>query len=110
MQTPHRVRRALADLLPFVAAVLLSAAASVGLAAPASADPGDPVTVEGSITWVSDDAVEVNGQRGLLEPSSDVRCEGRSISRSSIHVGMPASMEMDPAGQILELRVEGATE
>lgn len=110
MQTPHRVRGVRRKLLLLLVAVLLSAAVSLGLGARASADAGDPVIVEGSITWVSDDAVEVNGERGLLEPSSDVRCDGRSISRSSIHVGMPASMEMDPAGQILELRVEGATE
>ena len=110
MQTPHRVRRARRTVLPSLVAVAFSAAVFGGLGARASADPGDPVTVEGSITWVSDDAVEVNGERGLLEPTSDVRCDGRSISRSSIHVGMPASMEMDPAGQILELRVEGATE
>jgi hypothetical protein len=91
----------------------LAVAAMVILAgfwpSPAGADE-DVTTVVGSVTWVSQDAVEVAGQRGILSSATDVRSDHHPVSRASIRVGMPASMEIDSGGRVLELRVTGVVE
>ncbi len=67
-------------------------------------------TVSGPITWISADAVEVAGRRGVFAAESDIRSDEHTVSWSSIRTGMPASMETDSAGRVLELRVTGVVE
>ncbi|HZR82077.1 MAG TPA: hypothetical protein VFD92_13355 [Candidatus Binatia bacterium] len=89
--------------------VAIAVAVAPFLCAPAFAQD-DTHQVSGVITWISEDAVEVGGQRGLFEDSSDVRSDGRPVSRASVRAGMPAQMETDAAGRVLELRVNGVVE
>lgn len=67
-------------------------------------------TVEGEITYVTANAVEVAGVRGLLGPRSSILSSGREITVHSIRRGMSARMELDAAGRVLELRVAGVVE
>jgi len=67
-------------------------------------------TVEGEITYVAENAVEVAGVRGLIGPRSSILSSGREITVRSIRRGMPARMELDAAGRVLELRVVGVVE
>ena len=67
-------------------------------------------TVSGPISWVSEDAIEVGGRRGLIDASTDIRSDGRSISVASLHRGMTAEMELDASGHALEIRVSGVAE
>ena len=92
---------------PFVLAAALAVAASISTP-PSRAD--ETTTVFGAITYISADAVEVAGQRGLLVNGADIRSDERTVSWTSIRVGMPASMETDSAGRVLELRVSGVIE
>lgn len=89
-------------------------ALALGIAALSSglepARASDPRTVSGAVEFVSEDAVEVAGQRGVVAESTDVRSDGRSISLASVRRGMAATMELDDAGRILELRVSGVVE
>lgn len=95
--------------LTFSAMALAAAlAAAVSGAGPAWAT--DPVVVSGAVTWISAEAVEVSGRRAILGAGSDIRSDDRTVSWSSIRVGMPASMEVDGAGRVLELRVNGVVE
>lgn len=73
-------------------------------------EAADVTMVSGQVTWVSPDAVEVAGRRGMISSRTSITSDGRSVSVSSIQVGMPAELEIDPAGQALELRVKGAVE
>jgi hypothetical protein len=88
-------------------AMLALALASLGTA-PAGAS--EVVEVAGSVTYVSTDVVEVAGRRGLIVTSTSITSDGRSVSLASIHVGMPAELEIDASGRALELRVKGAVE
>jgi hypothetical protein len=67
-------------------------------------------TVNGPITWISADSVEVAGHRGILAQGADIRSDEHTVSWTSIRLGMPASMETDSAGRVLELRVTGVVE
>ena len=67
-------------------------------------------TVEGKITYIAENAVEVAGVRGLIGPRSSILSSGREITVRSIRRGMPARMELDAAGRVLELRVAGVVE
>jgi hypothetical protein len=67
-------------------------------------------TVEGEITYIAENAVEVAGVRGLIGPRSSILSSGREITVRSIRRGMPARMELDAAGRVLELRVAGVVE
>ena len=71
---------------------------------------GSSRSVFGQITYVAADAVEVSGRRGVLTSESSVVSDGRSVAPGSLHPGMPAEMEVDPVGRILELRVTGVVE
>jgi hypothetical protein len=66
--------------------------------------------VAGTVSWISEDAVEVGGKRGLFAPGSDVRSGGVPVAKSSVRPGMPAEMEVDDGGRVLELRVMGVVE
>jgi len=67
-------------------------------------------TVEGEITYIAENAVEVAGVRGLIGTRSSILSSGREITVRSIRRGMPARMELDAAGRVLELRVAGVIE
>jgi hypothetical protein len=89
---------------------IVALAAALVMAAPATVRAGDVTTVVGSVTFVSKDAVEIDGRRGLITSATSVNSDGHPVSPLSIQVGMPAEMEMDPAGNALEVRVKGAVE
>jgi hypothetical protein len=91
---------------PFLCAIALAATVS----GPTCGWAAETTTVSGAVTWISQDAVEVGGQRGTLGEGSDIRSDQHTVSWSSIRVGMPASMETDAAGRVLELRVSGVVE
>jgi hypothetical protein len=80
----------------------------LAVATPAVA--GDVTEVSGSVGYVSKDVVEVGGRRGLITNATSIVSEGHPISISSVQVGMQAELEIDPAGEALELRVKGAVE
>lgn len=84
--------------------------ALAALMAPAFADGGEVRWVAGVVTYISPAAVEVNGTRGLLLPDSSIMSERREISLASVRRGMPATMELDEAGRVLELQVRGVIE
>ena len=66
--------------------------------------------VQGEITYIAATAVEVNGVRGLIGPRSSLVSASREISIAGIRRGMPARLELDAAGRVLELRVSGVVE
>jgi hypothetical protein len=77
---------------------------------PYVASAAEVETARGAVSWVSPDAVEVGGRRGLVTPATSITSEGREISIASVVVGMPAELEIDAGGRALELRVQGAVE
>ena len=83
---------------------------AIGMALPASAPAADVTVVSGAVTYVSSDAVEVAGRRGLIVPGTSITSEGREVSIRSVSVGMPGELEIGPDGKALELRVKGAVE
>jgi len=83
---------------------------ATGLALPASAPAADVTVVNGAVTYVTSDVVEVSGRRGLIVPGTSVTSEGREISLKSVVVGMPAELEVGADGKALSLRVKGAVE
>jgi hypothetical protein len=79
--------------------------------APSDAGAEDGVrSISGSVTWVSADAVEVSGQRALVTGESTVTSDGREVSLTSIRRGMPAQAEIDDAGRLIALYVNGVVE
>jgi hypothetical protein len=66
--------------------------------------------VEGKITYVEATAVEVDGVRGLIGPKSSVVSGSREVGIVGVRRGMPARLELDAAGRVLELRVSGVVE
>jgi len=88
--------------------VALALMASCVIAGPARA--ADVTTVAGAVTYITPQVVEVAGRRGLIESSTAITSEGRAVSIAAVQVGMPAELEIDPAGRALELRVKGAVE
>jgi len=70
----------------------------------------DVTEVSGSVGYVSKDVVEVAGRRGLITNATSIVSNGHPISLASVQIGMQAELEIDPAGEALELRVKGAVE
>ena len=64
----------------------------------------------GTISYVAPGAVEVSGRRAIFAPGSTVTSDGRPVSPGSIQPGMPAELEVDPEGRVIELRVKGVVE
>ena len=89
---------------------IVGLAAALVLFGPARVRAEDVTTVVGSVTYVSEDVVEVDGRRGLITNVTSFSSDNHPISKGSIHLGMMAEMEMDPAGVALEVRVKGAVE
>jgi len=89
---------------------LLAAALAAAVSGPIRAWASETTIVAGAVTWISEDAVEVAGQRGILGEGSDIRSDQHTVSWSSIRVGTPATMETDAGGRVLELRVTGVVE
>ena len=89
------------------AALIVSLALSLAVS---QAFAADTRTIAGRITYVSKDALEVEGRRILITPESSVISQGRPISRKSLRRGSFAEAEVDPAGRLIELRVNRAVE
>jgi hypothetical protein len=83
---------------------------AIGMALPAGAPAADVTVVNGAVTYVTSDVVEVSGRRGLIVPGTSITSEGREVSLKSIVVGMPAELEIAPDGKALSLQVKGAVE
>jgi hypothetical protein len=64
----------------------------------------------GRISFVSQDVVEIEGARALITPESFVSSDGREISLGSLHPGMVAEVEIDDAGNLIQLRTIGVVE
>lgn len=89
---------------------LTLAVALASWAIPAPCRAGDPVVVSGQVTMVTADSVSVAGRSGMLGPQSDLRSDGHPVSRASLREGMAVRMELDDAGNILEIRTTGVLE
>ena len=83
---------------------------AIGLALPTAASAADVTTVNGLVTYVSSDVIEVSGHRGLLFSGTTIMSEGRQVSIGSVRVGMPAELEIGSTGQALTVQVKGAVE
>jgi len=70
----------------------------------------DVTMVTGVVTLVSTNLVEVAGRRGMITTATSITSDGHPVSLGAIQVGMPAELEIDPAGDALDLRVKGAVE
>ena len=88
-------------LLAIVAATL-----ALAIGSPSQAQ----VLASGSLSYVSEDAIEVDGRRILLAPDSILMSGGRQVSVASLRRGMPAEAEIDDAGRLIELEVNGVVE
>ena len=53
---------------------------AIGMASPTSAPAEDVTTVNGMVTYVSRDVIEVSGHRGLVFPGTTIMSEGRPVS------------------------------
>jgi hypothetical protein len=82
---------------------------AVAWAGPAFAQ-GEAEHYLGAVTYVDEAAVEVSGRRGVFTDQSVVTSDGHSVAPGSVRAGMPAQLEVDPAGRVLELRVTGVVE
>ncbi len=87
----------------------LAIALVIGVAVAATAQ-SDTRTYFGSVGFVDDEAVEVAGQRGIVTSGSSVVSDGHAVSLGSVRPGMPATLEVDGSGRIIELRVTGVVE
>lgn len=81
-----------------------------GVLVPTASAEEEVRSVSGALAWVSEDAVEIGSTRGLLTSESSIVSRGRQVSIGSLRRGMPATMELDAAGRVLELRVKGVVE
>ncbi len=68
------------------------------------------IQTAGVVTYVSADAVEVDGKRALLRPDSHITSGGRAISATSLRRGMFVEAEIDDAGQLIMLEANGVVE
>lgn len=68
------------------------------------------VVATGSVSYVSDQAIEIDGTRILLTAESVLMSGGREISVASLRRGMPARAEIDEAGRLIELHTNGVVE
>lgn len=71
---------------------------------------GAEVRAHGSVSYVSEDAIEIGDHRALLTPESLVMSNGREISSASLRPGMRGMAEIDDGGRLLELHVNGVVE
>ncbi len=99
------------DQRPFSlwAALLLALALLLGSGGPVAAEDS-PRVVVGRVTRIDADSVMVGDQIGFLRTGSDIRSDGRAVAPTSIRVGMPAEMEIDVTGRILEVRIGSVAE
>lgn len=68
------------------------------------------IQTQGIITFVSADALEINGKRVLVTPDSYISSSGRKVSVTSLRRGMFAEVEVDDAGQLIALEANGVVE
>ena len=68
------------------------------------------VRATGQVSYVSEDAIEIGGKRILLTPESLLMSGGREVSAASLRRGMSAEAEVDDAGRLIELQVNGVVE
>ena len=92
------------------AALLLLPLAIFAIPSRTSGDEGAPAKYSGRVDYISDSAVEVGGHRGLISSRTVIISDRRAVALSSVCAGMQAEMEVDPDGQVLQLKVEGAIE
>lgn len=85
-------------------ALALGIVLAIGSAA--SAD----IQTSGRITYVSPDALEINGKRVLVTSESYISSSGREVSVTSLRRGMFAEVEIDDAGQLIALEANGVVE
>ncbi len=78
----------------------------LGFAGAAEADS----RLAGVLSFVSANAIEIDGVRILLTPGSVVMSGPRAVSRSSLRRGQWAEAEVDEAGRLLHLRVNRVVE
>lgn len=88
----------------WVTALAVSIVGSIGSAAFAD------VEAKGQLTYVSPDAVEINGKRAIVTADSHVMSGGRQVSVTSLRRGMFAEAEMDDSGQLIALEANGVVE
>ena len=88
------------------AAVVLAAVLGV----PHGVWADETIMVTGPVTWVSQDAIEVGGHRGLITTATDIRSDGHRVTLASIARGMIAQLELDASGHALEIDVHGVVE
>lgn len=77
---------------------------------PARSLASDVTVVAGRVSYVSQNVVEVDGRRGLINAATTITSDGHAISLDSVRVGMFAEMEIDPSGDALQVEVKGAVE
>jgi hypothetical protein len=87
----------------------LSLLLAIGVAATAMAQSETQVYY-GTVGFVDESSVEVGGERGILANGSSVMSDGHAVSLASVRIGMPATLEVDESGRIIELRVTGVVE
>ena len=68
------------------------------------------IQTSGRITYVSSDALEINGKRVLVTQESYISSSGRQVSVTSLRRGMFAEVEIDDAGQLIALEANGVVE
>jgi hypothetical protein len=64
----------------------------------------------GTVDFISQDAVEVSGHRGLVGTQTSFVSDGHPVAPTSIHPGQQGDLEVDSDGRALELRVTGVVE
>ena len=82
--------------------------ASLGVAHGVWAD--ETRIVNGTVGWITQDAIEVAGTRGLINSQTDIRSDGSPVAVTSITRGMLAELEVDSSGHALEIQVHGVRE
>jgi len=90
--------------------ILAAAAFAAVLGVPHGVWADETIMVVGPVTWISQDAIEVNGRRGLINSQTDIRSDGHHITAASITRGMLAQLELDASGHALEIDVHGVRE
>ena len=68
------------------------------------------VVTSGSVSYVSAEAIEIDGRRILLTDESILMSGGREISPTSLRRGMPAQAEIDDGGRLIVLTTNGVVE
>jgi hypothetical protein len=87
-----------------------AAAFAVVLGGPHGVWADDTIVVAGPVTWITQDAIEVGGRRGLINSQTAIMSDGHPISVTSISRGVMAELELDASGHALEIDVHGVRE